>query len=191
MQIKKMRKKRILVTNEERDSYSINESLLQSYRQIFIESEAFLLTAGVLAFEKFFPIFLAVVLCSLTTIIIWFPVVFSRHLIVDYYKFAVGKKTIFSEDDYVHPRKRKHTTRKEINKIVGGKLAKEGNLRKTRRKIDLYIPIAFLIIWLTLIFYYKAPENITTALSVQITKGDCFFQILSMYIEEVVSVLIK
>ena len=189
MRNKKNAKKRLLLETDDRDKYSTNEGLLQSYRQIFIESEAFLLTAGVLAFEKYFPVFITIVFCGFITILIWFPVVFSRHHIVDYYKFSVGKRTTFSEDDYVHPRKRKNTTRKEINKFVGGKLGEKGNLRKTRIKLDIIIPLSFFATWLVLLFSYRAPENVTTLLSVEISQGDSVLQIISMFFLKTISFL--
>jgi hypothetical protein len=46
--------------DERKERYSINENLLQSYRQIFISSESFLLAVGTLALEQDIAVFLII-----------------------------------------------------------------------------------------------------------------------------------
>jgi hypothetical protein len=135
--------------------WSVNESLLQSYRQIFISSQSFILALGVIALDR--PIsdsWLIVVLAVLSFIMIWyiwFRVVQSRHMVVDYYKYLLKKnqedqKAIMlecSEEDYLRNEKK----RKWANESLG--IPKEWRL--TRIKVDLMLPIIFSVIWILLL----------------------------------------
>lgn len=126
------------------DRWSINESLLQSYRSIFISSQSFLLAVGAIVSGKSDVVLYATAAISLVMIwAIWFPVVRSRHLIVDYYKF--GMMDFCNEDDYVN----KRATRDDANKHF--KI--ETNWRKTRKKLDLYTPILVSLVWVVLVIY--------------------------------------
>ena len=138
------------------NNWSINESLLQSYRSIFIASQSFLIAVGAILWgNKDFPFFLFFLITVLALIIIWclwFRVVLCRHKIVDYYKFQLGSKASkqkalkafaeCSEDEYI----KKALKRKKINKLLGKK-----NWRRTRVKMDLLLPGIFTSIWLILI----------------------------------------
>lgn len=132
--------------------WSVNESLLQSYRSIFISSQAFILAVGVLLIDNK-PIFLIVAIISLFMIwYIWFRVVRSRHLIVDYHKYAskLDKpkqeelRKRYTEDEYVKNKDK----RSKANILLGI----DTNWRPTRIKIDLLLPVLYTSIWLTLIF---------------------------------------
>ncbi len=130
------------------EKYQSNEELLQSYRSIFISSESFLLAVGAIFLEK--SLLLLIITSTIGLIMIWFlwfPIVRARHLIVDYYKYqaqtTVNDGLICSMKDYVHNRK----LRKETNKT----LEIPTNWRETRKKVDLYIPILFSIVWVSLI----------------------------------------
>jgi hypothetical protein len=129
--------------------WSINETLLQSYRSIFISSQSFLLAVGAIVLEKNnIVLFLLAGLSLFMVWFIWFPVVLSRHKIVDYYKYGSGlsqidRTQLCSEHEYVHDRKR----RDKANKLFGIRT----NWRKTRWKIDLLIPIFISVIWIILI----------------------------------------
>jgi len=131
--------------------WGINESLLQSYRSIFISSQSYLLAVGAIVSGKNTVALFTIALVSLAMIwFIWFPVVTSRHRIVDYYKFAIGlaetnRLQLCSEHEYVHDR----TLRTSANKLFGINT----NWRETRLKIDLVIPILFSLIWIVLIVY--------------------------------------
>jgi hypothetical protein len=126
------------------DRWSINESLLQSYRSIFISSQSFLLAVGAIVSGKSDVVLYATAAISLIMIwAIWFPVVRSRHLIVDYYKF--GMMDFCGEDDYVN----KSDVRNNANK----QFKIETNWRKTRKKLDLYTPILVSLVWVVLVIY--------------------------------------
>lgn len=133
------------------DRWSINESLLQSYRSIFISSQSFLLAVGAIVSGKNAAVLFITAVVSLAMIwLIWFPVVTSRHKIVDYYKFVArlsetDKLRLCSEHEYVHNR----ALRSSANKLFGI----DTNWRPTRMKIDLLIPVSFTLIWIVLIVY--------------------------------------
>lgn len=131
--------------------WSVNESLLQSHRSIFISSQAFLIAVGAILLEADKPKWLLQLIALSGLIIIWWfwvMVVINRARIADYYKFQLNDefKTYFdkcSETDYV---KNKDNKRKSINKAIG-----KSNLRVTRWKMDVGLPIIFSLIWLALL----------------------------------------
>ena len=133
------------------DKWSINESLLQSYRSIFISSQAFLLVVGAIVAGKNGIVLFSVAAISLLMIwVIWFPIVRSRHRIVDYYKFSTrlseaNRSQLCSEHDYVHDRK----LRTNANHLLGI----QTNWRETRWKIDFLLPVCFSVIWIVLVIY--------------------------------------
>lgn len=138
--------------NDRNLKWSVNETLLQYYRTIFISSQSFIIVVGAITVDKSFWIFLPIFLLSLIIIwFIWFPVVKARHRIVDYYKYSLDldekelKKLISycSESEYVHDKR----SREVANRLL--KISK-GNWRDTRKKVDLFLPIIFSIIWLIL-----------------------------------------
>jgi len=88
------------MTDQER--WNANESLLQSYRSIFISSVSFLLAVGAIVAEKSIAVLMAVAVVSVLMIwAIWFRVVRARHLIVDYYMYrslnGVPKRTMWGK----------------------------------------------------------------------------------------------
>jgi hypothetical protein len=131
--------------------WSVNESLLQSHRSIFICSQTFLIAVGAILLETSKPEWLIWLLAGSGFTIIWlfwFRVVITRARVVDYYKFQLDDnfKANFdncSEDDYVRNRDGK---RKSINKTID-----KSNLRATRWKMDVGLPIIFSLIWLALL----------------------------------------
>lgn len=135
--------------------WSVNESLLQSHRSIFICSQTFLIAVGAILLEANKPWWLLWFIAALGFIIIWWfwvGVVISRGRIVDYYKFQLNEKwkshfDKCSEDDYV---KNIDGKRKSINKKIGKR-----NLRVTRKKLDVGLPIIFSLIWLALVIGRK------------------------------------
>jgi hypothetical protein len=133
------------------DKWSINESLLQSYRSLFISSQSFLLAVGAIMVGKDRVILLSVAIIGLVMIwTIWFPAVRARHRIVDYYKFGSQlapalRQTICSESDYVNDRK----ARSAANVSFGI----DTNWRKTRLKLDLLTPLMFTMVWCVLVFH--------------------------------------
>ena len=115
------------------ERWSINESLLQSYRSLFISSQSFLLAVGAIVAGKSTAVVLAVAVLSLLMIwAIWFPVVRARHRIVDYYKYGTSlpepkRAELCSEKQYVH----NPELRKKANEAFGI----ETNWRSTRVKL--------------------------------------------------------
>ena len=132
------------VNMEER--YTVNETLLQSYRTIFISSQSFLLAVGaIVAGKNPGVLFITAVLSLVMIWFIWFPVVRARHRIVDYYKIykmlSATDIERLSENEYVHD----HILRAKANKLFG-----ITNWRETRIKIDIMIPVLFSLIWIVL-----------------------------------------
>ena len=132
------------------EKWSVNESLLQSYRQIFINTQSIMLATGAVILGKSDVLMWVLVTMGLVTIwYIWFPVVRARHLIVDYYKYLsmnnghssdVIKKC--SEHDYVNIKKKRVALNKELGIT--------GNFRLTRLKIDIVLPVLYSIVWIVL-----------------------------------------
>lgn len=133
------------------EKWSVNESLLQSYRLIFISSQTFLIAVGALLLNKEQPRWLLDAVAGVAIIIwiLWFQVVTARHRVVDYYKFQLDKSlackfTCCSVDEYV---KDENGKRKAINHAIGKK-----NWRPTRIKIDFMLPLIFTAIWGLLVY---------------------------------------
>jgi hypothetical protein len=127
--------------------WSVNESLLQSYRAIFISSQSFLLAVGTIVVQSNVAVVSIVASVGLVMIWwIWFPVVRSRHRIVDYYKFRIGEiASDCAEHDYVHDGAK--------NRAAHEAVGLRSNWRETRIKIDAVIPALFSLIWVTLLVY--------------------------------------
>jgi hypothetical protein len=133
------------------EKHAINESLLQSYRSIFISSQSFFLALAAILFEKSILLTSSIgILCLIQIWWIWFRVVYYRSLIVDFYKFEIGEKfnevgDISTDNKFIKEKEyvKKFDIRKKINNHLG-----EKNLRITRIKIDIILPIIFSLIWL-------------------------------------------
>jgi hypothetical protein len=131
------------------DRWTVNESLLQSYRSIFISSQSFLLTAGAV-FSGKQPEYLTYATTTLGLLMIWFiwfPVVRARLKIVDYHKYASGLRPralreICSEQEYVL----NAVKRKDANQRLGI----TNNWRATRIKMDVMLPLLFTVLWIIL-----------------------------------------
>ena len=131
------------------EKWSINETLLQSYRSIFVPSQSFLLAVGAIVSGRNSLVLYTTAAISLVMIwIIWFPVVRSRHRIVDYYKYGVmlsetARSELCTEKEYVHDDK----LRKKANMLFGI----DSNWRSTRKKLDLLTPLLVTSLWVVLI----------------------------------------
>jgi hypothetical protein len=131
------------------DRWSVNESLLQSYRSIFMTSQSFLLAVGAIVSGKDLVVFLSLFVVGVLTIWgVWFPVVRARHRIVDYYKYAAGldaaqRAALCTEKQYVHDA----AVRRQTNAMFGI----ETNWRPTRIKMDLLMPVLFSFVWCVLL----------------------------------------
>jgi hypothetical protein len=126
--------------------WSVNESLLQSYRSIFISSQSFLLAVGAVLVEQY-P-YLNIVIAGLSLLMIWWiwiPVVKARRRIVDYYKYALklnDEQSVLFLQRFI--------ANQFLQEAIGEKKPIT-DLRETRKKIDIYLPIGFSIIWLLFI----------------------------------------
>lgn len=121
---------------EQSVNWTLNESLLQSYRSIFIASQSLIISGAALTSGTWIhPIIISIAIVQL---IIGYLVIVTRARIVDFYKFNLSEKG-FKEEQYINNR----TIRLNANKYIPG----ETNWRKTRIRIDLIIPLSFLLIW--------------------------------------------
>lgn len=147
-------------------AWATNESLLQSYRQIFIGSQAFMLAVGAILLDKDISWLLwAIATLSIVVIwFIWFRVVRSRALIVDYYKFQLITPGICSHPDFIteheyvdqKSRFKRYAMNNAIDSIKrtppSEKVLKPTkNWRPTRWKVDLGLPIIFTMMWVFLL----------------------------------------
>lgn len=130
--------------------WSVNASLLQSHRSIFISSQTFLIAVGAILLETDKPEWLLWLLAvSGWTIIwwFWFRVVVIRARFADYYKFQIDDKNKAnfdncSEEEYVKNKEKRDSINNKINK---------SNWRTTRKKMDFGLPVIFSTIWLALL----------------------------------------
>lgn len=131
------------------ERWTVNESLLQSYRSIFVSSQSFLLAVGAILPSKSPWLLYSVSALAVGMIwAVWFPVVRSRFLIVDYHKYMFSlaeskAPQVCSEHDYVHDAGR----RDELNALFGI----ETNWRPTRIKMDVVLPVVFTVMWALLV----------------------------------------
>lgn len=129
--------------------WTVNESLLQSYRSTFISSQSFLLAVGAIVVGKSAALAYLTALVGLVVIwFIWFPVVRARHKIVDYYKYSaiLSPESLFelcTEDQYM----RSEAHYRKANTILGIST----HWRETRVKIDVILPLLFSVIWVALV----------------------------------------
>lgn len=133
--------------------WATNESLLQSYRLIFITMQSVFVATGFFIYQSIYP-FVALLIVSLIIIwFIWFPIVRSRHLVADYFKYCLRlsdnelielKKVCNTEHEYVSD----HIIRGKANVILKCK----SPWRLTRIKLDLILPILFSTLWISMLF---------------------------------------
>ena len=128
-----------------------NENLLQSYRQIFVGSQAFMLAVGAILFSTAddWLLVLIAVLAAVIIWYIWFLVVLARHKAVDYHKYITlnggVSDGVCSEDDYINNKELRIRT----NEILGIPT----HWRPTRKKIDLYLPVIYSTAWVLLVYF--------------------------------------
>lgn len=133
------------------DKWSINETLLQSYRSIFISSQTFLLTVGAIVSSKSHAVLYVVSVIGLIMIWgIWFRTVRARHLIVDYHKYgselpAPEQAKLCTAEEYV----KNIELRNKANVLFGLKT----NWRETRINLDLLMPLLLSCVWVVLIIF--------------------------------------
>ena len=121
--------------------WGIQDSLLQSYRRIYLTSQSILFAIAVFAVNKQIP-----VLKDL------FPIL--GVIMVAFWIFSTRERA--SKVDYFQKKIRKmEETRKEQDRILN-KFKEEFPDRKivsTRSMLNYYLPIIFIILWMLLIVY--------------------------------------
>jgi len=136
------------------EMWNINETLLQSYRSIFISSQSFLLAVGSIMWQSesvvgAVVLFIVAIIAIYSILCVWRPVVRYRWLYVDYYKHAANldptkRNEICTVNQYVH----NAIEREKTNAIF--EMGRH-NLGPTRWKIDVCIPFQFVMIWAALV----------------------------------------
>ena len=148
------------------EKWSTYEANVQAYRSNFLSSQSILLAVGAISLGKIFYLTLMISIIGLFHMwVIWFRVIIIRTRIVDYHKF--GFKKLFDNEGnlsnqnynylqeiiYSNNWKVRFKVNKNYSNIWERKPKKFTNLRTTRIKLDLLIPITLTLIWLMFIFY--------------------------------------
>lgn len=141
--------------------WSTYESNVQSYRSNMIASQSFLIAVGAILFKQNICLeFLCILVALFQLWFIWFRIIRVRTIIVDFYKFKLGNifdryGNLRSEKDVNPLLEDVYVRNRSIRKKVNNKLAElysnkkyKHNMRATRCKIDLCIPISFTFIWI-------------------------------------------
>jgi hypothetical protein len=163
--------------NQERDNHmpesphggdsqwAVYEASVQAYRGLSLSSQSLFLAVGaiLLSLEIPVPFFTVMALALASTWYVWFPLIFARTAIVDYHKFQLAKRfdqdgNLFSvslrDDSNYFLREKDYAA--TGNRVLRGRvyngLTESGGprfrtMRMTRKKIDLYLPIFFTIVW--------------------------------------------
>jgi len=129
--------------------WDVNESLLQSYRNVFIASQSLFVGAvGIMRDE--FPLNFIIVLVAVFQLIVGCLVIDARAKIVDFYKFNLNHAPYFkggderkNEEKYVKCK----STREKVHCELKSKGTTLETWRDTRKRLDVWIPITFLFIW--------------------------------------------
>lgn len=151
------------------ESWSVYQSNLQTYRSNFISSQSLLLTAGAIVYDKNNCVFITIATVALFQMwYIWFRVIIARLYLLDFHVYNlhehfdlkgnrikpdISDNERLNEDTYVSNR----TIRLKVNKAIPDlkKLKNHQhnyknefkNIRLTRFKVDVLIPISLTIIW--------------------------------------------
>ncbi|MEE0874023.1 MAG: hypothetical protein UIH27_11260 [Ruminococcus sp.] len=147
--------------------WSTYEANVQSYRSNMIASQSFLLAVGAIILDKNNTIlaFLCISIALIQLWFVWFRVIRVRTIIADYYKFELKNRFNDSGDIIngecdnkldIKTYLKKLTVRKRVNcqlAIIEKMPELKNNMRLTRVKIDLIIPISFSVIWIGFILY--------------------------------------
>lgn len=152
----------------EENKWSTYEANVQSYRSNFLSSQSIMLAVGAITLQESYILTLVIAIIALVQIwYIWFRVIYCRCVIVDYYKFSMyenfdesgnirtkNSKSHLSEYAYIKKRK----IRKKVNynmKYIYERDKKFKNMRLTRIKINVILPITMTVIWFAFVSYFK------------------------------------
>lgn len=148
------------------DRWSTYDSNVQSYRSNMIASQSFLLAVATFSIDKTILGYTCIAIAIFQLWFIWFRVIRVRTIISDFHKFNLDTRfndcgeeitdmTTFcgkplNEDTYVKNR----LIRKKVNSVLARSNPKlKHNMRTTRIKLDLILPISFTLLWIVLLFY--------------------------------------
>lgn len=158
------------MNNDEFTIWSLYDSIVQSYRSNMIASQSLLLAVEAILFER--SIFLEIAICMIGLIqlwYIWYAIIRARTIISDFHKFNAlynfsqiininGNKATeeqaspLTEEKYVQDKNVRIKANANLSEITGNEKLKT-NFRITRRKLDIYMPISFTLIWIFLIVF--------------------------------------
>ncbi len=145
------------------ENWNTYDASVQSYRMILISSQSILLAVGAIITDQNTVLMAAIAIIALFQIwFIGFRVIRCRTIIVDYHKYKMSE--IFNnngelladspaeplaENTYLKIRK----VRKDVNKLMSehkswGRKCKFRNMRLTRIKLDVLLPLSFTFIWI-------------------------------------------
>lgn len=141
------------------EKWSTYEANLQSYRNIFLSSQSIMLAVGAIIVGESYVVTLLLAIISIFQICyVWIPVIYYRSLLVDFHKYNLEEQfncngDILSSDKDIHLTERIYCKQPKIRKKVNKKISETigvpfKNIRDTRRKIDITIPISISLIWL-------------------------------------------
>lgn len=149
------------------EQWSTYEANVQAYRSLSVSSQSLFLTVGaiLLGWDLRIPFFTVLAMAMITTWYIWFPAIFSRTAIVDFHKFRLGdrfdkngdvqakgdKGSRLDERDYA--RVTNLALRRRVYEHLSRPGYKHRTIRVTRRKLDVYLPILFTIVWVIFAVY--------------------------------------
>lgn len=150
------------------NKWSTYETNVQSYRSNMIASQSFLLAAGMFSIDRMVLSCTCVAIALFQLWFIWFRVIRVRTIISDYHKFDLknmfnnyGNKIVktneccenpLDEDTYLKNR----GVRKKVNNVLSKEKHQpklKHNMRLTRIKIDLILPISFTLLWIIIFLY--------------------------------------
>ncbi len=148
------------------NKWNVYEANVQSYRSNMIASQSFLLAAGMFSVDRIVLSCTCVIIALFQLWFIWFRVIRVRTIISDYHKFDLESKfnacgqeiDVFAEDCYKPLDEdtyvKNRTVRKKINETLSrDNLKLKYNMRQTRIKIDLILPLSFTLLWIIIFLY--------------------------------------
>ena len=148
------------------NEWSVYEANVQSYRSSMIASQSFLVAAGMFSIDRIVLSCTCVVIALFQLWFIWFRIIRVRTIICDYHKLDLESKfndcgqeideateycdKHLDEDTYVKNR----VVRKKVNEALSKDKPKlKHNMRLTRIKVDLILPISFTLLWIIIFLY--------------------------------------
>ncbi len=132
--------------------WQIQESLLQSYRRLFLTSETIIFSVASIIAAESQPnklVFLILLILGSVLLYFWFQIGKARGLDVSYFQMLLlrAEKGEEIKDLLTNFKKWQFLDKKEKNKILAKfKLEKS----RTRTTMEIYVPSLFIILWLGL-----------------------------------------